>query len=92
MHSSPEGLEDHFYKNLEFGIVARIGLMDIEDNRINKYTLEKSTQVLSNYLHQSFPNQSIKAVIAYDCLHDSASLAKAAQNPKLNFTSACILA
>ena len=69
-------LEDSFYKNLEFGTGGMRGLMGVGDNRINKYTLGKSTQGLSDYLHTSFPNQPLKAVIAYDCRHNSASLAK----------------
>jgi phosphoglucomutase len=71
-----EVLEDHFYKNLEFGTGGMRGLMGVGDNRINKYTLGKSTQGLSNYLRTCFPRQPLKAVIAYDCRHNSASLAK----------------
>jgi phosphoglucomutase len=76
MTSSPKELEERFYKNLEFGTGGMRGVMGVGNNRINKYTLGKSTQGLSNYLHQSFPNQPIKAVIAYDCRHNSNSLAK----------------
>ncbi|MDX1463923.1 MAG: phospho-sugar mutase, partial [Marinirhabdus sp.] len=35
----PEGLEDSFYKNLEFGTGGMRGIMGVGDNRINKYTL-----------------------------------------------------
>jgi phosphomannomutase len=45
-------------------------------NRINKCTLGKSTQGLSNYLHKSFLNDTPKAVIAYESSHNSKSLAK----------------
>lgn len=76
MTSSPEELEEHFYKNLEFGTGGMRGLMGVGNNRINKYTLGKSTQGLSNYLHTCFPNQSLKVAIAYDCRHNSKSLAK----------------
>jgi phosphomannomutase len=74
--SSPKELEERFYKNLEFGTGGMRGVMGIGNNRINKYTLGKSTQGVSDYLYQCFPNQSIKAVIAYDCRHNSNSLAK----------------
>jgi phosphoglucomutase len=74
--SSPKELEDSFYKNLEFGTGGMRGIMGVGNNRINKYTLGKSTQGLSDYLYQSFPNQPIKAVIAYDCRHNSNRLAK----------------
>lgn len=74
--NSPKELEESFYKNLEFGTGGMRGIMGIGNNRINKYTLGKSTQGLSNYLKSVFPNQAIKAVIAFDCRHNSKSLAK----------------
>jgi phosphoglucomutase len=76
MSTSPKNLEESFYKNLEFGTGGMRGVMGVGDNRINKYTLGKSTQGLSDYLHLAFPNQPLKAVIAYDCRHNSKSLAK----------------
>lgn len=76
MTTSPKYLEESFYKNLEFGTGGMRGVMGVGNNRINKYTLGKSTQGLSNYLHTAFPNQPLKAVIAYDCRHDSDTLAK----------------
>ncbi|EMY3553525.1 phospho-sugar mutase [Flavobacterium psychrophilum] len=76
MTSSPKELEDCFYKNLEFGTGGMRGIMGVGSNRINKYTLGKNTQGLSDYLHKSFPNQEIKVAIAYDCRHNSDSLAK----------------
>lgn len=72
----PDGLEDSFYKNLEFGTGGMRGIMGLGDNRINKFTLGKSTQGLSNYLKKQFPNQEIKVAIAYDCRHNSKEFAK----------------
>lgn len=72
----PEGLEDSFYKSLEFGTGGMRGIMGVGDNRINKYTLGKNTQGLSNYLKEQFPGQALKVAIAYDCRHNSKSLAK----------------
>jgi phosphoglucomutase len=69
-------LEESFYKNLEFGTGGMRGVMGVGTNRINKYTLGKNTQGLSNYLHQSFPCENLKVVIAFDCRHNSQSLAK----------------
>lgn len=74
--SSPKELEDAFYKNLEFGTGGMRGIMGVGTNRINKYTLGKNTQGLSHYLKQSFPNEQIKVAIAYDCRHNSDTLAK----------------
>ncbi len=76
MTSSPAELEDAFYKNLEFGTGGMRGIMGVGTNRINKYTLGKNTQGLSQYLKQSFPNEEIKVAIAYDCRHNSDTLAK----------------
>lgn len=76
MTTSPKELEESFYKNLEFGTGGMRGIMGVGNNRINKYTLGKSTQGLSDYMHTTFPNQPLKAVIAYDCRHNSDTLAK----------------
>ena len=76
MDENPDDLQESFYKNLEFGTGGMRGIMGIGTNRINKYTLGKSTQGLSDYLHQAFPNEKPKAVIAFDCRHNSQTLAK----------------
>ncbi|MTG97956.1 MULTISPECIES: phospho-sugar mutase [Myroides] len=69
-------LKDSFYKNLEFGTGGMRGIMGVGTNRINKYTLGKNTQGLSNYIKQSFPNQEWKVAINFDCRHNSQDLAK----------------
>lgn len=76
MTTSPKDLEERFYKNLEFGTGGMRGIMGVGNNRINKYTLGKSTQGLSDYMKIAFPNQPLKAAIAYDCRHNSDTLAK----------------
>ena len=76
MTSSPKELEESFYKNLEFGTGGMRGIMGIGTNRINKYTLGKNTQGLANYMKQVFPNKELKVAIAYDCRHNSDTLAK----------------
>lgn len=80
MTSSPQELEESFYKNLEFGTGGMRGIMGVGTNRINKYTLGKNTQGLSDYLKKSFPNETIKVAIAYDCRHNSNTLAKIVAN------------
>ncbi len=72
----PKEIQESFYQDLEFGTGGMRGIMGVGTNRINKYTLGKNTQGLSNYMHKSFPNEDLKAVIAYDCRHNSKSLAK----------------
>lgn len=76
MTSSPKNLEESFYKNLEFGTGGMRGIMGVGTNRINKYTLGKNTQGLSNYMRKVFPNKDLKVVIAFDCRHNSQTLAK----------------
>lgn len=69
--SNSKDLTDRFYKDLEFGTGGMRGMMGAGTNRINKYTLGKATQGLSNYLKESYPNEEIKVAIAYDCRHNS---------------------
>lgn len=76
MTTSPKELEEIFYKNLEFGTGGMRGVMGVGTNRINKYTLGKNTQGLSNYMQEVFPEKQLKVVIAYDCRHNSDTLAK----------------
>jgi len=76
MTSAPKDLEESFFKNLEFGTGGMRGVMGVGTNRINKYTLGKNTQGISDYMMRSFPGEQLKVVIAYDCRHNSDTLAK----------------
>lgn len=71
-----EELKDRFYKNMEFGTGGMRGVMGVGTNRINKYTLGKSTQGLSNYLKRVYAGEDIKVVIAFDCRNNSDTLAR----------------
>ena len=71
IQNNPIELKDRFYKNMEFGTGGMRGIMGAGTNRINKYTLGKNTQGLSNYLHRIFPNKQCKVAIAYDCRNNS---------------------
>lgn len=75
LESKPEELKESFYKDLEFGTGGMRGIMGPGTNRINKYTLGKNTQGISNYLKKQFPGDKLKVVIAYDCRHNSKELA-----------------
>ena len=75
LKQNPDQLEDAFYKDLEFGTGGMRGIMGIGTNRINAYTLGKSTQGLCDYLKSVFEKEPIKVVIAYDCRNNSKSLA-----------------
>ncbi|WP_282165754.1 phospho-sugar mutase [Cellulophaga baltica] len=74
--NNTEELKDRFYKNMEFGTGGMRGVMGAGTNRINKYTLGKSTQGLSNYLNEVYKGEELKVVIAFDCRHNSDTLAK----------------
>jgi len=78
--TDPKELTESFYTNLAFGTGGMRGVMGPGTNRINKYTLGKNTQGLSNYLKKVFPNQALKVAIAYDCRHNSKSLAQVVAN------------
>lgn len=74
--NDPDELKDRFYKNMEFGTGGMRGVMGVGTNRINKYTLGKSTQGLSNYLNKIYKGEDIKVAIAFDCRHNSDTLAR----------------
>lgn len=69
-------LKDSFYKDLEFGTGGIRGIMGVGTNRLNKYTIGKATQGLSNYLKKEFSGTDIKVVIAYDVRNNSDYFAK----------------
>ncbi|MCZ6594305.1 MAG: phospho-sugar mutase [Bacteroidetes bacterium] len=69
-------LDDSFYKSLDFGTGGMRGIMGVGDNRINRYTLGKNTQGISQYLKKQFPDEQLKVAIAYDCRHNSDTLAR----------------
>ncbi|MGJ8685105.1 MAG: phospho-sugar mutase [Nonlabens sp.] len=71
-----EEFQESFYKDLEFGTGGMRGIMGVGTNRINKYTLGKNTQGLSQYLNEQFPNEQVKVAIAYDCRRNSKELAQ----------------
>ncbi len=72
----PDDLADRFYKDLEFGTGGMRGMMGAGTNRINKYTLGKATQGLSNYLNKVYPDSQLRVAIAYDCRHNSKPFSK----------------
>jgi phosphomannomutase len=80
MTSSKANLEESFYKNLEFGTGGMRGIMGVGTNRINKYTLGKNTQGISNYMKTVFAGKVLSVAIAFDCRHNSKSLAKVVAN------------
>ena len=80
LKKNPDLLYDSFYKNLEFGTGGIRGIMGVGTNRINKYTIGKTTQGLAKYLLKSFKNNSIKVVLAFDCRNNGVLYSKVVSN------------
>ena len=78
--SNAPDLADRFYKDMEFGTGGMRGIMGAGTNRVNKYTLGRATQGLSNYLLENVQKEQLKVVIAYDCRHNSKKFAKIVAN------------
>ena len=65
-NEDPAGLEDAFYKNLEFGTGGLRGLMGVGTNRMNKYTVGMATQGLANYILSHCDTEDPSVCISYD--------------------------
>ena len=76
LKKDPKKLKDAFYTSLKFGTGGIRGIMGVGTNRINKYTIGKCTQGLSQFLLKKYPNEQIKTVVAYDSRHNSKVFAK----------------
>src|SRR5690606_14262298 len=69
-------LTDSFYKDLEFGTGGLRGIMGVGTNRMNKYTIGRATQGLSNYLRKTYPGEQVKVAISYDSRNYSPAFAR----------------
>jgi phosphoglucomutase/phosphomannomutase len=59
-------LLDSFYQLVPFGTGGRRGRVGYGPNRINQATVALSVQGHCNYLRQTFPNDALTVVVAYD--------------------------
>lgn len=75
-NNDPAGLEDAFYKNLEFGTGGLRGIMGVGTNRMNKYTVGMATQGLANYILKHVSGDDIKVCISYDSRNNSKLFAR----------------
>ena len=57
-------VEEHFYKELDFGTAGLRGVIGAGTNRMNVYIVNKTTQGISQYVNENFENPSV--AIAYD--------------------------
>ena len=76
MENDPAGMEDAFYRNLEFGTGGLRGVMGVGTNRMNKYTVGMATQGLANYIRKHCTGDDIKVCVSYDCRNHSREFAK----------------
>ncbi len=74
--NDPKELEESFYRDLEFGTGGLRGIMGVGTNRMNIYTVAMATQGLCNYLKKTYPDELLKAAIAYDSRNNSALFAR----------------
>ena len=77
--NDPVGLEDAFYRNLEFGTGGLRGIMGVGTNRMNKYTVGMATQGLANYMKANCEGP-LSVCISYDSRNNSPEFAQIAAN------------
>ena len=75
MDTDQAGLEDAFYRTLEFGTGGLRGTMGVGTNRMNKYTVGMATQGLANYIRQHVPGEK-SVCISYDARNNSELFAR----------------
>ena len=81
IYNDDSGIYERFYKDLEFGTAGLRGIIGAGTNRMNIYTVRKTTQGLADYLNENYKEPSV--AIAYDSRNKSDLFAKEA---------ACVLA
>ncbi len=75
MANDPAGLEDAFYRTLEFGTGGLRGVMGVGTNRMNKYTVGMATQGLANYMKANCEGD-LSVCISFDSRNNSEYFAK----------------
>ncbi|HIT90024.1 MAG TPA: phospho-sugar mutase [Candidatus Merdenecus merdavium] len=70
-------IKERFYKDLEFGTAGLRGIIGAGTNRLNIYTVRKTTQGLANYI-KSLQGENKGVAIAYDSRNMSAEFANEA--------------
>ena len=76
MDTDPAGLEDAFYRNLEFGTGGLRGVMGVGTNRMNKYVVAMATQGLANYILKNVPGDNHSVCVSFDSRNNSDAFAK----------------
>jgi phosphomannomutase len=71
----PEKLTDAFFTDLSFGTGGLRGIMGVGTNRMNIYTIRKTTQGLANYIKKNgTPSKGV--IIGFDSRHHSVEFAQ----------------
>ncbi len=66
LEGNEKEIEDRFYRELEFGTAGLRGVIGAGTNRMNVYTVRKTTQGLANYINK-VGGAERGVAIAYDC-------------------------
>lgn len=82
--NNPKELENAFYTDLSFGTGGLRGLMGVGTNRMNRYTIRRTTEGLARYLKKQFASD-ISVVIGFDSRHHSKEFAEEAANVLSNY-------
>ena len=73
--SDDEEIKERFFKDLEFGTGGLRGIVGAGRNRMNIYTIKKTTQGFANYILKNSAQKDPTCVISYDPRHNSLQFA-----------------
>ena len=76
IENDEEGINDRFYKELEFGTGGLRGVIGAGTNRMNIYTVRRATQGFADYINEAYKDPSV--AVSYDSRIKSETFAKAA--------------
>lgn len=73
--TNPQELHNAFQTELSFGTGGLRGLMGVGPNRMNSYTVRRTTQGVANYVQKQYPDKAHTAVIGFDSRNHSKEFA-----------------
>ncbi len=76
IENDADGINDRFYRNLEFGTGGLRGVIGAGTNRMNIYTVRRATQGFADYINEAYENAHV--AVSYDSRINSDRFAKAA--------------
>lgn len=74
--NDPQKVSDAFYTDISFGTAGLRGIMGVGTNRINQYTVRKTTQGVAKFLLEKKKTDQLKVIIGFDNRHNSELFAK----------------